>query len=49
MKNPVPQMTKGQRDASLNSVTKKSGGGPKRQHLESVHSGSTRKGSKQGK
>lgn len=43
------QMTKAQRDATLAAATKKSGGGPKRQHLEAVHSGSTRKGSKQGK
>ena len=48
MKGPK-QQTKAQRDATLSSATRKSGNGPKRQHLEKVHSGSTRKGSKQGK
>lgn len=46
MKGPK-QQTKSQRDSTLDSATRKSGNSPKRQHLQKVHSGSTRKGSKQ--
>lgn len=48
MKGPK-QQTKSDRDATLASATQKSGNGPKAMKIKPVHSGSTRKGSKQGK
>jgi len=41
------QQTKGQRDATLASVTSGKTASPKGQNLQPVHSGSTRAGSKQ--